>query len=222
MLMQIHIVPGWNIPSKSNTPEASHTHDSSDVPKVNLPHTINLIRLGPESRFGQPRLRTIVEHEWEDSISRVYRYNVIATKVLYFVDSVPRGFSYDAYFFTTHHIYNPSLGYEPGIYIEFDVTPYEVTKRWIEHDRLQLLVTSAGFLAGAFALVSVLEGLLQLAPRAAGQPQVLRALKKNRREALTAPEEPKVPLAEFPAPEEGKSGKKAPSGDEEMTGASII
>jgi hypothetical protein len=91
----------------------------------------------------------------------VFTYNIKVTKVVHthngeFVDQ-----TYE-YSLNEGHVnfHGPALSNNPGIYVTYQFSPFTVVERTVTKNPMKLAVSAAGVLAGAFAVVTAMNGLL--------------------------------------------------------------
>jgi hypothetical protein len=150
-----HIAPGRN---DMNPAHGGHNHDLSGAfPPLDLSHRIERVRFGADIPTANTPLTGVRMHPKVKRPMR-YRYVMIATPLVYIKNGYEKARGYE---YTVMITYRPiALGMAPGIFFDYSFTPYGVVVNAASRSFAQYLTSTFGFLAGAFAMVMLLDAFL--------------------------------------------------------------
>jgi hypothetical protein len=118
-----HIAPGRN---QIIDGTSGHSHDLSfDFPNLDLSHSIESIRFGPEIPTAHNPLRRIRVTQRPD-MPMAYRYLMMVTPILYVKDGIERRRGYEYTAMITKRVVNGLFREAPGIFFSYQFTPYWV------------------------------------------------------------------------------------------------
>lgn len=152
---QIHIAPGKNTKYR----RSGHFHDVSLSPETSCPHSIHDFYIGKKMENSISPIRGKVFRN-RDSIPRIYLYDLVVTKVIHTFNDVVTDTSYEYSHNLGIKIYNSHLIYQPGIYFKYQFSPMTIVERKISKSPMRFIVTSVGVLAGMFAFLTAMSGVL--------------------------------------------------------------
>ena len=151
---EIHIGTGRNKRDKSG----KHVHDLGLGKMDNLAHTIFDFFINEERNNTVSLLKGKI-YRTQNAV--VFTYNIKATTVMHTFNGKFIDYSYE-YAMNEGHVnyHGPSLSNNPGIYFTYQFSPFTVVERTVTKNPLKFAVSAAGVLAGAFAVITAMNGLL--------------------------------------------------------------
>ena len=150
-----HIAPGRNVVN-----QPGHAHDLSFASQnLDLSHRIDRMRFGPKI----PRISEPIKNLWmiqSVKIPMVFRYSLMITPIRYIKNGETLKNGYEYTVLATHSPYHNGMGYIPGIFFNYAFTPYTVDITNRNESPLQFISSFFGFLSGAYAIASLIEGII--------------------------------------------------------------
>lgn len=149
-----HIAPGRNV----KTGGMMHQHDLDfQFPNMDLSHYIHHVRFGPKIPTANLPLKN-VRQEQNPNMPIYYKYNLLITPVIYIRNGklINRGYEY-----TSMLSKYPSLQQAPGIFFQYQFSPYTITITSKSRSFAQYITSTFGFLSGSFALAMMLDLFIQ-------------------------------------------------------------
>ncbi|EAY19952.1 hypothetical protein TVAG_402060 [Trichomonas vaginalis G3] len=168
---QFHIAPGRNTKFR----RTGHQHDTGLSPEASCPHTIHEFYVGQKYDNVRSPIRGKIFRD-RDSLPRIYLYDLFITKVLHTFNDALQYTSYEYSYNLGAKIFNPGSFYQPGIYFKYMFSPMTIVERSISKNPMRFLVTSVGVLAGIFAFLNAVGGMMAKICPTEG-PRVPEALK---------------------------------------------
>ena len=150
---EFHIGTGRNL----GIVKGQHTHDLSLGLINKMTHTIH------DFYIDQRRNNTISPLRgkmYNKAAPFIFMYDIKTTPVITTHNGKLIDSSYEYSLTEGHLTYHGSISKDPGIYFNVHFSPMTVAHRIVTKNMMRLIVSSAGVLAGAFALITALNGLL--------------------------------------------------------------
>jgi hypothetical protein len=149
-----HIAPGRNVADGE-----THAHDLQfDFPNLRLAHKIRRIRFGPDIPAAKRPLTGFVAAAAEAPTAFTYRLVATPLRWRRRGADVASGFEYGA-LVASREPAGP--GVPPGIWVEYEFTPYGVVADVGFRSPAKLATSAFGFLSGGFAIVMMVDMFIQ-------------------------------------------------------------
>ncbi|EAX96005.1 hypothetical protein TVAG_369150 [Trichomonas vaginalis G3] len=145
-----HIAAGRNIYLN----DGSHIHELlDDFPNLAFSHAIEHIRFGPRIITAKQPLQNLVMRA-KENLTVTHDYSLLVTPVIFVADNqfIEKSFEYTVYL-------HPVQDKDPGIYFDYQFTPYTIQITWISRSFRGFLISTAGFTAGLYAIASIIDQL---------------------------------------------------------------
>lgn len=142
-----HIAPGRNVEIDN-----VQIHElTDDFPSLHLSHAIERIRFGPKIiTANQPLQNLVMRADKKEQIG--YHYSLLVTPVILVADNqfIEKSFEYTV-------VVDPMRNSTPGIYFDYQFTPYTIQITWISRSFRGFLISFCGFAAGLYAIGSIID-----------------------------------------------------------------
>ena len=158
-----HIAPGFNIGNG-----LQHRHDVTEhIPNFDLSHKIQSMRVGRKIPLTYNPLNHYESKQRPGDII-VYKYTMLVTPVVYKSKGKVIGNGYDYTAMISKYYGSPTN--TPGIYFHYSFTPYGVTVNANYLSFGQMITSTAGFLSGIFAILTLIDEIFFKEPAGEAKP----------------------------------------------------
>ena len=158
-----HIAPGFNIGNG-----LQHRHDVTEhIPNFDLSHKIQNMRVGRKIPLTYNPLNKYSAVQKPGQII-IYKYTLLVTPVVYKTKGRVIGNGYDYTAMISRYFGTPS---SPGIYFHYSFTPYGVTVNANYLSIGQMITSTAGFLSGIFAILTLIDETAFKHPEGESRPK---------------------------------------------------